>query len=115
MLPLLYSEGVRKGRFPLTQLVRLVSENPARLFGMYPEKGTISVGSDADLTVFDPGLETVITPGRLQTNCDYSPYEGMVVHGWPVHTLVRGQLVVENRSFVGRPGYGRFLARKPLP
>jgi dihydropyrimidinase len=113
MLPLMHHFGVGQGRFDIRHMVSVLSENPARLFGLWPEKGVIQVGSDADLVVFDPGLKVKLTPKNLATNCDYSPYEGTVVKGWPTHTFVRGEAVVSNRKFVGKRGQGRYLARKP--
>jgi dihydropyrimidinase len=114
LVPLTYSRGVRAGRFGLGKMVELLCENPARLFGMWPRKGSLSVGSDADVCVFDPDLAVTISARDLQTNCDYSPFEGMEVKGWPVTTLVRGRAVVRDRKFVGTPGYGKFLKRRPV-
>ncbi len=113
LVPLTYSQGVGQGRFDLSQMVELLCENPARLFGLWPRKGTISVGSDADLVLFDPECRVTISHRDLATNCDYSPFEGMRVTGWPVTTLVRGQVVVRERKFVGTPGWGKFLRREP--
>ena len=113
LLPLTYSAGVRDGRFGLGRMVKLLCENPARLFGMWPRKGTLSVGSDADVVIFDPDLEVTISADDLATNCDYSPFEGTVVTGWPITTLVRGKAVVRDRQFVGEAGYGKFLVREP--
>lgn len=114
LLPLTFSEGVERGRFSLGRMIELLCENPAQLFGMWPRKGTLSVGSDADVVVFDPELPVTITPEVLATNCDYSPFDGTEVTGWPTHTLVRGKVVVRDRSFAGEPGYGRFIARDPI-
>ena len=114
LLPLTHSEGVLGGRITLEHMVRVLSENPARLFGMYPEKGSLMVGTDADLVVFDPELAITIDAAKLASNCDYNPHQGREVTGWPVHTLVRGRPIVVDREFVGEPGYGRFLVRKPV-
>ncbi len=114
MLPLTYTKGVVEGRLDLGQMVAILSENPARVFGMWPRKGTISPGSDADIVIFDPRLEVTISHRHLATNCDYSPFEGMVCKGWPTTTMVRGRIVVENRQFVGEAGYGRFIERHPV-
>jgi dihydropyrimidinase len=113
LLALCYTFGVRYGRFSLERLVGLLSENPARLFGMWPKKGTLSAGSDADVCIFDTEREVTITASALVTNCDYSPYEGTRVQGWPETVLVRGRPVVRNRRFTGQAGYGRFVARQP--
>lgn len=113
LLPLTHTFGVRDGRFPLERMIDLLCETPARLFGLWPRKGVIAAGSDADVVIFDPGLELTLTPRNLATNCDYSPYEGTRVIGAPVTTLVRGTVIVRDRAFVGRPGQGRFLRREP--
>ncbi|MBN1944343.1 MAG: dihydropyrimidinase [Bradymonadales bacterium] len=113
MLPLAYSEGVRRGRFDLGRLIELVCEAPAKLFGMWPRKGTISVGSDADILVFDPDHQITISADKLATNCDYSPFDGMTVIGWPLTTLVRGKVVMRDRQFVGEAGWGRYIKRDP--
>lgn len=113
LLPLTYSTGVGEGRITLEQMIGLLCENPAKLFGMWPRKGTLSPGSDADVVIFDPELQVTVSYKDLATNCDYSPFEGTRCTGWPVTTLVRGKKVVENRKFVGQQGYGKFVARAP--
>jgi dihydropyrimidinase len=113
LLPLAHTFGVRDGRFTLERMVDLLCETPARLFGLWPRKGVLSVGSDADLVVFDPALEVTITPRNLATHCDYSPYEGTRAIGVPITTLLRGTVIVRDRAFVGRPGQGRFVRREP--
>ncbi|MEQ8172895.1 MAG: dihydropyrimidinase [Candidatus Eremiobacterota bacterium] len=112
MVPLIYSEGVAKGRISLNRFVSIVSTNPAKIFGLYPQKGTIVPGADADIIIFDPKKETIIHPELLQTNCDWSPYEGMTVTGQPYMTICRGKIVAEKGKFTGQTGYGRFLKRK---
>jgi dihydropyrimidinase len=114
LLPLTYTWGVAAGRFELGQMIELLCENPARLFGMWPRKGTLSVGSDADLVIFDPDRRVTISHRDLATNCDYSPFEGVRVTGWPITTLVRGKAVMRDREFVGKPGYGCFIKREPV-
>ena len=113
MLPMLYSEGVRPGRISLRRLVEVTSTNAARLFGLYPTKGTIAVGSDADLVVFDPHLERTVTASMLHSNADYSVYQGWNVTGWPVLTLRRGEVVFRQDEVVGKAGGGRVLACGP--
>jgi len=113
LLPLTYSKGVGERRFDLAQMLKLLCENPARLFGLWPRKGTLSVGSDADVVLFDPKLQVTISHRDLATHCDYNPFEGTRVTGWPVTTLVRGRPVVRDRKFVGQAGHGRFIAREP--
>jgi len=113
MVPLTWSAGVRAGRLTVEQMVRVLCENPARLFGLWPRKGSLAVGADADVVIFDPEDEVTITPEVLATNCDFSPFEGTKVTGWPRSTLVRGRVVVRDREFIGEPGWGRFLRRRP--
>ncbi len=112
-LPLLFSEGVSKGRIDLNTFARVTAYNPARLFGLYPRKGTIAPGSDADLVLWDPGKRVTLTNALMQHAIDYTPYEGMEVTGWPVATLRRGEVVMENGKVVAEPGSGSFLARGP--
>jgi dihydropyrimidinase len=111
MLPLIYTFGVGKKRITLNQMVALLSTNPAKIMGLYPQKGTIMVGSDADLVIFDPHKKTILTNRSFQTNCDWSPYEGFKLIGYPFMTLSRGQVVAINGKFVGRGGHGRFVRR----
>ncbi len=112
-LPILFSEGVSKGRISLERFVQLTSSNPARLFGLYPRKGTIAPGSDADLVLWDPAKRVTITNALLQQAIDYTPYEGLDVTGWPVMTLRRGQVVMQDGRVQAAPGTGQFLARAP--
>lgn len=108
---LLYSEGVRKGRISLNQFVDIISTASARLFGLFPRKGTIAVGSDADLVIFDPHCERVISAETHHMKVDYSAFEGMKITGEPVSVLVRGKFVIRDKEFVGKPGFGRYLKR----
>ena len=110
-MPILFSEGVSKGRLDLTTFAKVTSTNAARLFGMYPKKGTIRVGSDADLVLFDSEREVDVTRLILHDNTDYTPYEGMHVKGWPILTMIRGTVVVENERLQVKPGFGNFLRR----
>jgi dihydropyrimidinase len=115
-LPLLFSEGVGKGRISLQDFVALTATNAARIYGLWPRKGTLAVGADADIALWDPAREVTISNGLLHHAVDYTPYEGMTVTGWPVMTLSRGELVCRDGEFLGAPGRGRFLAcDKPLP
>jgi dihydropyrimidinase len=111
MLPMLYSEGVRSGRITLGRFVQVTSSNAAKLFGLYPRKGAIAVGSDADLVVFDPDLTLTIQGSMLKSDSDYSPFEGWQVTGWPEVTLRRGEVVFRDREILGHPGSGRILPR----
>lgn len=113
-LMLLYSGGVLKGRIGLNKFVDLVSTTPAKMFGLFPRKGTIAVGGDADLVIFDPNAETTLSAKTLHMRVDYNPYEGHKVKGVPTVVLSQGKVIVENGTFTGRAGAGRFLKRKPF-
>jgi dihydropyrimidinase len=119
-LPLLFSAGVQEGRLGLNDFVALAATNHAKLYGLYPKKGTIAVGSDADIAIWDPACETVITAGLLHDNVGYTPYEGRRLKGWPVTVLSRGRVVVEDGKLSAERGSGNFLpcelseAAKPL-
>ncbi len=108
-LHMLHHFGVREGRISMRRFVELVSTNPARFFGLYPRKGTIAVGSDADIVVFDPEKRHKISAEGHHSNIDYNLYEGTEVVGAPEVVLVRGQVVVENDELVGEPGAGQFV------
>jgi dihydropyrimidinase len=108
-LPLLFSGGVRTGRISLNQFVALTATNPARLYGLHPRKGTIAIGADADIAIWDPDKQVTIENHMLHHEVDYTPYEGMAVTGWPVTTLLRGERVWDRGELLGRPGQGRFL------
>ncbi len=115
-LPLLFSEGVSKGRIDLPTFVALAATNAAKLYGLYPRKGTIAVGSDADLAIWNKDREVVITNEILHHNCDYTPYEGMRVRGWPEVVISRGEVVVEEGKLLAQPGRGQFLrCDRPRP
>jgi dihydropyrimidinase len=113
-LPILFSEGVSKGRIDANRFVALTASNPAKLYGLYPRKGTITVGADADIAIWDPVKETTITHDVLQDGCDYTPYEGMAVKGWPVRTLLRGRTVTDSGRLIGAKGMGHHLGRERL-
>jgi len=108
-LPLLFSEGVGQGRIDLNDFVALTATNHAKLYGLYPRKGTIAVGSDADIAIWDPARETTITAGMLHDNVGYTPYEGRRLRGWPVTIMSRGRIVVENGKLAAARGSGTFL------
>ena len=110
-MPLLFSEGVLKGRLTLEQFIELTSAGPARLYGLYPRKGAIAVGADADLVLWDLGRKVAIRNDMLNHGCDYTPYEGFVVNAWPSTTLLRGEIVQQDGRVTARPGSGRFLKR----
>lgn len=110
-LILLYSEGVRKGRITLPQLVKYACSSPARVAGIYPKKGTIAAGSDADLVILDPDREWTMTTGRLHGNADYTCYEGMAIQGAVEQVLLRGRTIVRDGVFTGARGDGQYLHR----
>ncbi|SIP91584.1 dihydropyrimidinase [Rhizobium sp. RU33A] len=110
-LPILFSEGVMKGRIDINRFVAVTSTNHAKLYGMYPQKGTIAIGSDADIALWDPTRQLTLTNEMLQHGADYTPYEGLAVTGWPVRLLVRGKTVMDQGSIV-RAAEGRYLSRK---
>lgn len=111
VLPMLYSEGVRKGRLTLSRMVDVLAAAPARIAGMHPRKGVLAVGSDADLVVFDPEARRTIRAAELHSACDYDPYEGWDVVGWPEVVLSRGEIVFERGDISAKPGRGRFVPR----
>ena len=113
-LSLLYTEGVASGLLDLNRLVEIFSTAPAKLFGLFPRKGTIAVGSDADMVVFDPDAETVISAQTQHMNVDYNLYEGRTVKGAPEAVIVNGRVLVEDGQYTGLPAEGRFLKRSTL-
>jgi dihydropyrimidinase len=114
-MPLLWSEGVLKGRISAQQFVALTSSNAARLYGMAPRKGTIAVGADADLVIWNDGLDLRLDNRMLHHNVDYTPYEGMHLQAWPALTLSRGEVVFDGEPRL-EPGRGRFLrCERPAP
>ncbi len=113
-LHLLWDGGVRQGRISANRFVELVSTAPAKLFGLYPHKGSIAVGADADIVIWDPEHEHTLNQKDLHMRVDYSPYEGRVVHGAASHVLSRGEIIVQEGVFKGKAGAGRFVRRKPV-
>ena len=111
LMPMLYSEGVAAGRISLDQFVDVTSANAARIFGLYPRKGAIAVGSDADIALWDPGHRRTIDGTRMQSLSGYSVYDGWQVQGWPRFVIRRGQLVPADGQITGRPGDGEWLRR----
>lgn len=111
-LMVVWETGVVSGRLDPTRFVDLMSTRPAKLFGMYPQKGAVAIGADADLVVWDPDADHVITSAGSHTRTDYNLYEGMKVTGKPTHVLSRGDLLVENGVFSGAAGRGTFLHRR---
>jgi dihydropyrimidinase len=112
-LPLLYTHGVRTGRLAPERWVEVCCTAPARRFGLAPRKGTLAVGADADIVIFDPNRHATLSVDNLNQNVDYCPYEGWEVKGYPVTVLSRGEIIVDDGEFTGSPGRGCFLHTAP--
>ncbi len=110
-LPMLFSAGVRTGKLSLERFVSVTSTNPAKLFGLYPRKGTLVVGSDADMVIWNENETRTIDGAAMRSRCDYSPYDGMTVTGWPQSTLSRGEVIFHDGEILGTPGRGHLAAR----
>ena len=106
-------EGVRAGKIDPHRFVEIVATNPAKMFGLWPKKGTIAIGSDGDMVLFDTEREVTLSAKTLHMRVDYNPYEGKVVRGAPAVVLSRGEVIVDHGSFKGRPGRGAFVKRQP--
>ncbi len=114
-LPILFSEGVVKGRISLNQFVALTATNHAKMYGLHPQKGTIAIGADADIAIWDPERKVTIRQEILHHGSDYTPYEGIKVTGWPVTTIVRGKTVVRDGALVGSRSAGQHVSRERSP
>ncbi|GAC1508573.1 MAG: hypothetical protein NVS2B1_17420 [Bradyrhizobium sp.] len=110
-LPILFSEGVSAGRISLNRFVELTSTNHAKMYGLYPRKGSIGIGFDADITLWDANRRETIRQEKLHHGSDYTPWEGFEVTGWPVMTIARGEIVARDGVIVGRKGAGKVLER----
>jgi dihydropyrimidinase len=110
-LQMIHHFGVREGRITLNRMVELLATNPAKLFGLYPRKGTLAVGSDADIVIFDPGKRVTISAATHHSRVDYNLFEGTEVTGTPELVLLRGNVLVDNGELVAAPGIGRYVAR----
>jgi dihydropyrimidinase len=110
-LPLLFSEGVGKKRITIQEFVALTAANHARMYGLYPRKGTIEVGADADIAIWEPEKRVTLTAAMMKDNVGYTPYEGMTLTGWPTTVLSRGRVAVENENLLVNRGTGKFIAR----
>jgi dihydropyrimidinase len=111
LMPMLFSAGVRTGRLSLGRFVELTSTNVAKLFGFYPRKGTIAVGSDADLVIWDPDRLRTIDGASMYSRAGYSVYDGRQVQGWPVCTISRGEVVMDDGAVAAERGRGRWVRR----
>ncbi len=112
IMPVLWSEGVAKGRLSITQFVELTSTRAAKLFGLFPQKGAISPGSDADILIWDPTKVRVVDGASMHSNAGYSPYDGWEVTGWPELTISRGEVIARGTNVSGIPGRGRVVPRQ---
>ena len=110
-LPILFSEGVSKKRISLERFVELTSTNPAKMYGLHPQKGSIKIGSDADLTIWDPNKIDTIRQSDLHHGSDYTPFEGIEVRGWPIQTWLRGQKIYEKNKFLKQNNLGQYISR----
>lgn len=111
-LPVIYTQGVSRGRIDVNRMVDVMSTGPAKIFGLYPQKGAIQPGSDGDLVVFDPDDDWILCSDALNSPVDWTPYEGMRVHGSVNMTVSGGRIIVQEGRFLGRKGGGRFLERR---
>lgn len=111
-LPILFSEGVMKERIDINKFVAVTSTNHAKAYGLYPRKGTIAVGADADIAIWDPQIRQVLTHSMLGDGSDYTPYEGLEITGWPILTMVRGKVVVRDGKLSVDKGVGTYLPRE---
>lgn len=103
---------MQKGRITLNKFVDIIATSSAKLFGLFPQKGTIAVGSDADIVIFDPAAERTLSAETHHMNVDYNAFEGLTVKGEPVSVLSRGEFVIKDKVFVGAAGQGKYLHRK---
>ncbi|RME56538.1 MAG: dihydropyrimidinase, partial [Caldilineae bacterium] len=113
-VPVMWHHGVNGGRYSANRFVEITSTNPAKIFGLYPRKGTIAVGSDADIVIWDPEKEHTISAATHHMNTDYNVYEGMTVRGWADQVLLRGRVIVDGDAWLGQRGSGQFLRRSPF-
>ncbi|HXU25861.1 MAG TPA: amidohydrolase family protein, partial [Bacteroidia bacterium] len=113
-MELLFSEGVKKGRISLNKFVEVSSTNAAKIFGMYPKKGTIAVGSDADIVILDPNEKHTLSAKTHHMHCDYSGYEGWELTGKCKTIILRGKVAVDNNKLLVEKGYGQFVKRNKV-
>jgi dihydropyrimidinase len=114
VLPALLSEGYHKRNIPLERIAEITSYNVSKIFNLYPRKGNIQIGFDADLTIVDLDLEKAVTPKMLNSASDFSVYDGWTLKGWPISTIVRGNIVMQDGKIAGKKGFGKFIKRKPI-
>jgi dihydropyrimidinase len=112
-LPLIFDGGVRQGRFSVNRFVEITATAPAKLFGLFPKKGTIAVASDADLVLFDPAATWTVRAAEHHSRIDYSLYEGREITGRVEKVFLRGELIVDGKKWLGKPGGGEYVVRGP--
>ena len=112
-LPILWTYGVHAGKITANQFVALTSANPAKIFGLYPRKGSLMPGADADVVIWDPERQLTYGVAHAQHRTDYNLFEGWPLTGYPEKVYLRGRLVVDQEQWLGEAGYGQFLHRKP--
>lgn len=112
MVPLVYTQGVLGKRMPLTRFVEKCCTNPAKIMGLFPQKGAIAAGSDADIAILDPDKKLTVDHATMEGGADWNPYQGMELAGFAQHTFSRGKQIVEDYKFVGENGWGRWLPRE---
>jgi dihydroorotase-like cyclic amidohydrolase len=115
LFPILFSEGVAKEKISISVLTKVLMENPAKIFGLFPKKGTLIPGSDADMVVFDPEKKWTVLKNELHPNVGWSPYEGMELTGKVDMTIVRGKIVFNKGETTAPKGYGRFIRPTETP
>ena len=113
MLPIMLTEGVSKGRISIQKMVEVMCRNPAKTHGVYPKKGTIEVGSDADLVIIDMNNKLKVSHSMLKSPVGYSEYEGWEMI-WPLQVLLRGRVMVKNNQIVGKPGSSKYVPANKL-
>ena len=112
---MIYTRGVRKGRISLEKMVSVLSSNPARIFGLYPQKGSLAIGSDADIAIIDPNEEYTMSAEKLHMKAGYTPFEGKKTYGPVKYTISRGEVIYDNGKFTASPGRGLFVKRFRKP
>ena len=110
-MTVVFDGGVKKGKLSINRFVELMSTNPAKIFGLFPRKGTIAVGSDADILIFDPNEKHILSSKNNYSNCDYSLFEGREVTGRVKKVILRGKKIVDNQEWLGNSSYGNFQKR----
>lgn len=107
----MFSEGVKKGRITENQFVKLLSSNDAKLMGMYPKKGVIAIGSDADIILIDPDAKSIMKSKDLHMSTDYTPFENFEINGKITHTIIRGNIIIEDNKYINQKFRGELLKR----